>query len=100
MAGSARRRPGWPSASRERAADEAAITIPCGMAVSCVGFSCKRLAGVPAYSDTGIIEERVYLLKRARSIGYINLDFENRNDASMLIALSNPLDRGDLPMFD
>ena len=45
-----------PSASRERAADEAAITIPCGMAVSCVGFSCKRLAGVPAYSDTGIIE--------------------------------------------
>jgi len=45
-----------PSASRGRAGDAGAITIPCGIAVSCVGFSCKRLAGVPAYSDAGIIE--------------------------------------------
>jgi NADPH-dependent glutamate synthase beta subunit-like oxidoreductase len=44
------------SASHGRAQDEAAITIPCGIAVSCVGFSCKRLAGVPVYSDAGIIE--------------------------------------------
>ena len=45
-----------PSASRGGAEGEAAITIPCGIAVSCVGFSCRRLAGVPAYSPAGAIE--------------------------------------------
>lgn len=34
------------------------LTLPCELAVTCVGFSCQPLAGVPDYSNAGVISHQ------------------------------------------